>query len=225
MGIFGGSEITGYNYQQINALRDVINNTAQRAGEGIVERLSSDIIVPMSTAWYAPEAITFFEGFAATVKASGTNITNAFDAFRLAVQEAGESWALNTNGQAPSLAPIDSVELNLNISPIQGENGGNITIDENQAMVIANKLPEVEEAIKADLQALAGNLNAETAFIGRGQAAALQECFVKLSGEVHRIFRYLTEGDDSLSSQINKAVQKYQAVSEGISSAFNNSVN
>lgn len=221
MGLFGGN-LTGYNCQKVNDLRNVINNTAQQSAQGIVERLNSDIVVPMSTAWYAPEAVTFFEGFAATVKATGENITAAFDAFRAAVESAGRNWAENTGGEIPSLPAIDAVQLELNVSSIQTNNAGNVVIDENQATAIANRLQEVEEGIKNDLRNLAGNLNAETAFIGQGQAEALENCFVTISGEIHKIFKYLTAGEDSLQGQIHKAVKKYQDVSSGISSAFNN---
>lgn len=225
MGLFGGTNanLTGYNCERVQDLRNVINNTAQQSAQGIVERLSSDIVVPMSTAWYAPEAVTFFEGFASTVKATGQNITAAFDAFRAAVESAGRSWAENTGGDVPTLPAIDSVELNLNVSSIQTNNAGNVVIDQNQANAVASRLQEVEEGIKNDLRNLAGNLNAETAFIGQGQAEALENCFVTISGEINKIFKYLTNGEDSLQSQINKAVKKYQDVSSSISGAFNNS--
>lgn len=216
--------VTGYNCQQINELRDVINKTAQQAATGIVDRLHSSIIVPMSSVWYAPEAVEFFGGFADTVKASGEGITTAFDAFRQAIQDAGANWAENTGGEVPSLPALDLVELNLNISEIQPDNNGNVTIDESTATSIASSLGEVEEGIKSDLENIAGNLNAETAFIGHGQADALQDCFVRLSGEIHKIFKYLTDGEESLQGQINKAVEKYGEISTNISDAFNNSV-
>ena len=224
MGLFGGTNanLTGYNCERVQELRDVINNTAQQSGQGIVERLNSDIIVPMSTAWYAPEAVTFFEGFASTVKATGQNITAAFDAFRAAVEAAGRSWAENTGGDMPRLPAIDSVELNLNVSSIQTNNAGNVVIDQNQANAVANRLQEVEEGIKSDLRNLASNLNAETAFIGQGQAEALDNCFTTIVGAIHNVFKYLTEGEDSLQNQIKNAVKKYQDVSSGISNAFNN---
>ncbi len=221
MSFFGGNGITGYNCEQVNALRDVINNTAAQAGQGIVDRLHSDIIVPMAKAWYAPEAVTFFEGLGETVKASGTNITQAFDLFRAAVEEAGRNWAENTGGQAPSLAAIDNVEMILNISDIQPENGGTVGIDENEATSIAARLEQVEQGIKADIQSLANNLEAESAFLGNNQAQSIEQCFVSISGEIHKIFRYLTEGEDSLQGQINAAVKKYQEVSGGIAGAFN----
>lgn len=227
MGLFGGgsSNVSGYNCEQVNALRDVINNTATEAGQNIVERMHNDIIVPMSTVWYAPEAVEFFKGVADTVKSSGDNITSAFDSFRAAVEAAGRNWAENTGGEVPSLPSIDQVDLTLNVSEIQENNAGSVTIDESEATNIASKLPQVEEGIKSDLEALASKLNAESAFIGHGQSESLQQCFVTVSGEIHKIFKYLTEGEESLQNQINKAVQKYQEVSSGISDAFNNNAN
>ena len=176
----------------------------------------------MSTVWYAPEAKEFFEGLATTVRATGEGITKAFDTFRAAVQAAGEEWAENTGGERPSLSPIDNVELALNVSDIQESNAGNVTIDGTQASTIASRLTEVQENIKSDLQSLAAKLSAESAFIGQGQASAVEQCFVTVSGEIYKIFSYLTEGEDSLQGQINKAVKKYQDVSGNITGAFTN---
>ena len=69
MSLFGGNsgETSGYNCQKINDLGTVINNCAQKAASTIVDRLHDEIIIPISTAWYAPEAIDFFSGFKSTV--------------------------------------------------------------------------------------------------------------------------------------------------------------
>lgn len=225
MGIFGGGQkgdLSGYNCSQVNALRDVINNVAEKAGQSIVDRLHADIVVPMSSVWYAPEAITFFNGLAETVLKSGPNVTATFDAFRTAVQAAGNAWAENTGGERAVLSPISEIQLVLNVSDMKDNNAGNVTIDETQATAIANSLGSVEQEMRKDLETLAGVLNAESAFIGHGQSDALRNCFVTLSGEIHKIFKYLTEGETGLQTQINKAVQKYQQVSSDVSSAFNN---
>ena len=95
---------TGYNRQKIEELRDVINTTAQKAGEGIVEILYDGIITSLKDSWYAPEAVEFSEGFAETVKQAGQGVTEAFDAFRDAIQKAGANWAENTKGEAPTLS-------------------------------------------------------------------------------------------------------------------------
>ena len=69
MGLFGlgGGEVSGYNATEVEALADVISSTAQKAGAGIVERLHNEIVVPMSSVWYAPEAQEFCQKFSETV--------------------------------------------------------------------------------------------------------------------------------------------------------------
>lgn len=220
MGLFGsGGEVSGYNCSQIEGLRGVIDDVACNSASRIVEILHSEIVVPMSNCWYAPEAIEFFEGFKAAVAASGEAIRAAFDGYRRSVQLAGENWAENTKGQAPVLAELSPIKLDLNISDISAENNGNVTLDEGQARSIAASLGEVEQDIKTELERLAGQLNAETAFIGHGQATALQDCFVRVSGALHLIFKFLTD-DGGLATQINAAAQKYADVSTNISSGF-----
>jgi hypothetical protein len=214
--------MTGYNQAEVENLRDVINSTAQAASTGIVDRLHTEIIVPMSKAWYAPEAQTFFQEFATVVANSGENIKNAFDLFKNCVQEAGSNWAENTGGQAPVLANLDDVTLNLSVSEIlEKDDAGNVGIIDSSAEAVVNTLATVEDEIKSDLQSLAANLNAETAFLGGSQASAIQECFVKVSGEIHKIFSYLATGDDSLVNVLNACRKKYTDVASGVSTAFN----
>lgn len=215
---WGNGSTTGYNCEEVQNLREVINQTATQSANDIIETLHNSIIVPMSSVWYAPEAVTFFEGFQADVRNIGKTITQAFDGFRQFVQDAGTSWAENTKGAAPSLSPIDLVELNLSVSEIQPDNNGNITIDGSRATTIANSLSQVEEEIKAKLQQRAGNLSAETAFIGGNQSQSLQNCFETVAGAVHHAFRCLTEGDNALQTQINKAVEKYSQIAQDINS-------
>lgn len=215
--LFGGGDETGYNCEKVEALRDVINSTAQKAGENIVEKLHSGIIVPMSSAWYAPEAQEFFNQFAEQVKGSGEAVTEVFNKFRGFVQDAGTDWASNTGGTAPQLAAIDNVELILNVSDIQPDNGGTVEIFESEATKVAGSLGEVQSEIQSDLQNIAGDLTADTAFLGHGQAEAVQSCFEQISGEVSKIFGYL----EDLSAEIEKAVNKYKSVAEEITSAFN----
>lgn len=216
---------TGYNCARVEELRTFINSTARQAGNGIVGIMYEKIIVPMSSEWYAPEAVEFFEGLAQTVRASGESITSAYDAFRDAVQQAGTSWAENTGGEVPVLASIDAVELNLDVSPIREKNAlGDVIINGDRATAIANTLGEVQESINQKLRTLASELDAEAAFLGNGQSGAVQACFERVSAEISKIFKYLTDGDESLYGQINKAVKKYGDVSSSISEGFNNSV-
>lgn len=216
--------MTGYNSQNIAALRDVIDRTAQSVAEKVVTRLHDEIIRPIANAWYAPEAIEFFTKFAETVKNTGVNIREIFDSFRQAVEKAGSIWAENTGGEAPVLGSISDVNLNLSVSEIQAkDSAGNVYIDEAAANNVANNLANVEEEIKSDMQAVASDLDASTAFLGQGQSEAVAECFVKINLEIHLIFKFLTEGDLSLQAQITSAVNKYKEVSVGIKTGFQQS--
>ncbi len=212
--------ILGYNAQQIRELNTKINSIAQSAERVIVDTLRNGVVVPMSAVWYAPEAITFFTGFKETVKTSGPVVRDAFDGFREAIQMAGSGWAENTGGEAITLSSVEEIVLELDISSIKNNNGGNVGIDEEQARAIASGLGVVESDIKASLESLAATLSAESAFLGNNQGDSVSTCFVRLSGEIHKIFKYLTEGDTSLSSQITKAADKYKQVSSDVASAF-----
>ena len=81
-------EETGYNKKEIENLINNINDSLEKTGEAITDSLYDGIILPMSTAWYAPEAQEFFEEFKEEVKASGQVINTSFDNFRLAIQKA-----------------------------------------------------------------------------------------------------------------------------------------
>lgn len=218
---------TGYNAERVNELRGVINSTAQASSTSIVEILEADIIAKMAEVWYAPEAVTFFGNFATAVAQAGTHLHSAFDQFRLAIQESGVFWAENTGGEAPSLGELDEVKLILNIGAIQEKNAaGDVVIDVDSANTVANSLGDVEAKIKSELESLAQNLDANTAFIGGGQAEALSECFIRVTGEVHKIFSFLTNGGadgTSLQQAITDAGTKYSDVATEIASAANNS--
>lgn len=221
--LMGEGNVTGYNAGNIVALRDVINTVAQSSSQGICEILHDRIVAPMASVWCAQEAVDFFAGFKTAVQSCGEDIHTAFDTFRGNVQSAGESWAENTGGVAPSLPSIEDVALDLNVEDIKAEENGNVFIIEDSATAIANSLGDVEQEIKSRLEELARQLDAETSFLGHGQAQAVSECFTVINGAISNIFKFLTTGEESLQSQINKAVQKYKDVATDISTGFNNS--
>lgn len=211
----------GYNAEKISELRNMINNNAQQCGKDIVERLHNGIIIPLSTAWYSPEAVEFFSKFRDVVKSSESAITEAYDTLRHNIQVAGDVWAEETGGEKPNLPAIDNIELDLNVTEIQSNTNGNVVIDEAQATSIASKLGEVEEGILADLKSNAGNLDAETAFIGHGQAESVENFYNKVCDAVHNMFKFLTDGEDSLQNYINRTAERYKNVSESISNGIN----
>ena len=229
--LFGGGasgEVSGYNSGKVEELREVINTTAQSCGETIVQTLESDIITPMSQAWYAEEAQEYFEAFKEQVKASGQTIKEVFDGFRDNVQKTGAEWATATGaGEGPTLEPIDDVTLDLDVSAIEATNGaGDRSLDESAVQTVVDNLPSVEDSIKESLSGLAQNLDASTAFLGHGQGEAVQACFVKVSEAVHKIFEFILTGgaggaDDSLSGALGKFKEKYAESAENVASSYN----
>ncbi len=229
--LFGGAsgEVSGYNSENVKALRGAINDTAQACGETIVSTLETDIITPMSTAWYAEEAQQYFEGFKAQVKASGETIKEVFEGFRGNIEKTGEEWATATGAaEAPTLDPLDDVELDLNIEAILAVNeAGDRSLDEAAVEQVVNNLSSTEATIKDSLTGLAENLDASTAFLGHGQGDAVQACFVKVTEAVHKIFEFILTGgeggaDDSLSGALTKFKEKYSDSATNVATSYTN---
>ena len=112
------------------------------------------------------------------------------------------------------------MELNLNITPIQSEDNGRIVINGNEAAKVAMSLSEIEEEIKSKIASITRNLDLDTSFIGRGQSQAILNCFTDISNEIHRVFSYLTEGDNNLYDRINKVVEKYENIISQVNDSF-----
>ena len=213
----------GFNNTNVVALREIINTTAQSCGTTIVEDLKNGIVTPISTAWYAPEAVEYFEAFKTAVAECGQSITDVFENFKNNVKSAGEYWGENTKStDSVDMAAIDLVELALDVSAIQQKDpSGNIYLDMAQTNTVIGKLSEVKKDIETHLGALAETMKSEDAFIGGGQAASIDSCFVEVTKSVHKIFDFLTEGEESLSSQLTSFVNKYSEMAEKVTTGFN----
>ena len=232
MGLFGGSsssggEMSGYNKAQVEALRDVINKAAQDSASGIVEELTNGVVTPMSTCWYAEEAQQFFQTFANDgVAKCGEAIKAIFDEFRANVEKTGAAWAEATGAAdagTPHLAPLDDVNLVLNVDAIEAVDGsGNRYLNEGEVEKVVGSLETVEANIKTRLSGIANNLDATTAFLGHGQGEAVRSCFDKVSGVVHTIFQRLLVGEDALSGALSKFKEKYAQSAENVATSFNN---
>lgn len=222
------NNVIGYNLSEMESVRDAINNAAKKSSQKIIERLEDEIITPISKAWYAPEAVEFFKGFAQTVSGAGGKITEAFNSFKDAVAAAANYWAESTGSRKRiNLPPIDSVELNLSVDKIQEEDANqDVKIYSDKAQQVANNLENVEQEIKNDLAAISSNLReSEKAFIGNGQSDAITKCFESVNEQVSLVFGFLTGKNGnatttSLQFQINKAVNKYGDISSTVSSEF-----
>ncbi len=205
-----GNNLIGYNCEQVEALRETINNIAKQTGEELIDTLQNYIIIPMSEVWFAPEAIKFFESFAETVKSSSGAITEAFDTVRQIIQQVGINWAEQTKGECPHLPPIDPVTLNLSIAAIKSNHQGTIGIKQDEAQLIISKINDAEIKVQSYLESSISKLNAETSFLGNNQSESLQECFTKVSGEIHKIFTNINQ----LSEIINQSIAKYTEIAK-----------
>lgn len=214
----------GYNPDQVEALASVIDQTAQNCAAGVVEVLHDQFVVPMSEAWFAQDAVNFFEVFNETVKATGTSIQEAFDAFRTDIQNLGNAWAKLTQGPEVNLAAVSTITLNLSYSEIKtAEPGtGNIIIYEEKANSVANSLTEVRTTIEEKMEDAADKLDASASFFGGNQAQAIQDCFTRLSAAVAKIFDFLCEGENNFASQIKQVATVYGDQSSEAASSYNN---
>ena len=215
-------DISGYNKEEVEELRDKINSTAQQVGENVIEELENGIIKPISLAWYAEEAQEYFETFAEQVKAKGETIREVFDDFRSDIEKAGVEWAEKTKGAVPHLAKLDDVELKLDVSSIKKIDAlGNRGLNEYRVQAVVSGLDDVEANIKSNLSSLADELGVESAFLGHGQAKAIQSCFVNITSEIHKIFEYLLLGDDSLSGALKKYSEKDSTTATDVAVGYN----
>jgi predicted PP-loop superfamily ATPase len=99
----------------------------------------------------------------------------------------------------------------------------NVGVITAQAEAVSSKVLGVRVQIGQELSTISTRLEASAAFIGGGQAAAIQECFRKIHAEVAKIFNFLTDDTNgkSLRTYIKEAVAKYGTISEAIVKNFN----
>jgi len=237
----------GYNPQNVADLSTPISEAYENCVNGIVETLKEEIVTPISTAWYAPEACKFFGsdatsgffGIGATdadenslkevVKSTSETIFKCFDGFRKDIESAGQNWFNNTSGTGEestgdiTLPEFKQIDLDLDVSAIEAQDGsGNVVLDDAGVKAVSDNLPQVQEDIKTKMTAEKDKLDAATSFIGGGQADAIEGCFERLLEAISTIFKWLSEGEDSLQSAFNAAMTKYGEVASNIASAYNN---
>jgi hypothetical protein len=54
-------DVGGYNKKKVNAIGDDINSTFKAVAKACEEKIDQRLVIPMSTAWYAPEAKEEFD--------------------------------------------------------------------------------------------------------------------------------------------------------------------
>ena len=224
MGLFGGSDVSGFNLEAVENLHVTINDAAKSAGECVVGSLTKYVVTPMADAWYAEEAQQYFKTFSTDVVAkSGESIQKIFQQFQDNVVKTGNDWAKATGASVVvKMADVDPVIINLSVDAIKATKNGDRALDEGAVQNVISSLSKCEDEIKTTLASQAKQLDASTAFLGHGQSDAVQDCFVKVSESIHKIFEYILLGNDALSGALTKYKEKYITSAKNVATSFNN---
>ena len=210
-------DVGGYNKDKVEKIATTINDAFKAVADAIETKLDERLVIPMSTAWYAPEAQDEFKEIDKAVSQMATSMKEAYEGYRSWVQQMGETWAENTGGKKPSLAAVKNRDINLSDGKIKKDNGGNVTLDEQKAITVAADMPVVRQELFNMIKTEHGKLNAASAFIGHGQADAANTCFVKVADALNKLFALL----NTLGERLKKYAKKYKEVGESIAEGFN----
>ena len=222
-GFGGGDDQLGYNHIEIGKIHDEVDTIAKATAKAIEDAMSTDIVQPMSTMWYAPEAITFFTQFKKTVEDAAGTLTEAFNGFITNVNNAQTAWSKKTGeGATTHVEEIGNLSITIDISSIKEEDSGSIMLYKTKALGHADSLGTVQTRLSkaiADQKTALENLN--QAFLGGGQGAAVEHCFEVVLGAIAQIFDFLTKGENSLQGQIKAAAETYTKMAEEITTGMN----
>lgn len=216
-------EQSGYNKKQIDGLDTVINTAMKDVGDAIVNKLEEDLVKKVGEKWYAQEAKDYFKDVHDDIAKSGETIQGIFSKFRDALQQSGESWATMTKNAAPSIGAIKNLSLDLNTAAIKIlRDDGAAVLYEKDVNTIADGLDNVEKDLKTVILKYKEELDASTAFIGHGQAEAINDCFNRILEEVHKLFQKLLVGDASVKVALKAFKEKYKAKATSEAESFKN---
>lgn len=221
----GGSrkDALGYNQQEIEEIGVGINSMAERAGEAITTAIKLYIVDKVAEEWYSEIAVKYFEDFKDQLKRKEVEITDIFQQFSDRIKEGGDAWAEETGGVAPTMPAVETVNLDLDVSPIKTDDAGNRYISED----LDSKVKSYVETARTEILQTFGQLKteayADSAFFGGGQAEAIQTAADQLGDAVNEILDELISGDGSLVSEIANYKSEYSDVATKNASSFEDS--
>lgn len=221
----GGSrkDALGYNQQEIEEIGVGINSMAERAGEAITTAIKLYIVDKVAEEWYSEIAVKYFEDFKDQLKRKEVEITDIFQQFSDRIKEGGDAWAEETGGVAPTMPAVETVNLDLDVSPIKTDDAGNRYISED----LDSKVKGYVETARTEILQTFGQLKteayADSAFFGGGQAEAIQTAADQLGDAVNEILDELISGDGSLVNEIANYKSEYSDVATKNASNFEDS--
>lgn len=225
MGIGGRADALGYNTEEVEAIGEGINKYANQTGEVIVTAIKTNIVDKVAEDWVSEAAVEYFDQFKDELKEKEASITEVFQNFSDQIGKAGQNWADQTKGTAPTMPAVDTVTLDLDVSSMKATDGNGDRymyddIEEKVKGYVENARSEILSAF-ANMES---EINAEAAFFGGGQSEAVQEAANSLGDQVNSMLDGVISGDSgSLITAIQNYKNEYSDTATSNASSFEDS--
>ena len=204
----GRADALGYNTEEVEAIGEGINKYANQTGEVIVTAIKTNIVDKVAEEWVSEAAVEYFDQFKDELKQKEASITEVFQNFSDQIGKAGQNWADQTKGTAPTMPAVDTVTLDLDVSSMKATDGNG---DRYMYEDIEEKVKGYVENARTEILSFANmesEINAETAFFGGGQSEAVQEAASSLGDQVNTMLDEVISSD---SGSLITAIQNYKS--------------
>ena len=205
----GRADALGYNTEEVEAIGEGINKYANQTGEVIVTAIKTNIVDKVAEEWVSEAAVEYFDQFKDELKQKEASITEVFQNFSDQIGKAGQNWADQTKGTAPTMPAVDTVTLDLDVSSMKATDGnGDRYMYEDIEEKVKGYVENARTEILSAFANMESEINAETAFFGGGQSEAVQEAASSLGDQVNTM---LDEVISSASGSLITAIQNYKS--------------
>ncbi len=205
----GRADALGYNTEEVEAIGEGINKYANQTGEVIVTAIKTNIVDKVAEEWVSEVAVEYFDQFKDELKQKEASITGVFQNFSDQIGEAGQNWADQTKGTAPTMPAVDTVTLDLDVSSMKATDGnGDRYMYEDIEEKVKGYVENARTEILSAFANMESEINAETAFFGGGQSEAVQEAASSLGDQVNTMLDEVISSD---SGSLITAIQNYKS--------------
>ena len=205
----GRADALGYNTEEVEAIGEGINKYANQTGEVIVTAIKTNIVDKVAEEWVSEAAVEYFDQFKDELKQKEASITEVFQNFSDQIGKAGQNWADQTKGTAPTMPAVDTVTLDLDVSSMKATDGnGDRYMYEDIEEKVKGYVENARTEILSAFANMESKINAETAFFGGGQSEAVQEAASSLGDQVNTMLDEVISSD---SGSLITAIQNYKS--------------
>ena len=178
-------------------------------GEVIVTAIKTNIVDKVAEEWVSEAAVEYFDQFKDELKQKEASITEVFQNFSDQIGKAGQNWADQTKGTAPTMPAVDTVTLDLDVSSMKATDGnGDRYMYEDIEEKVKGYVENARTEILSAFANMESEINAETAFFGGGQSEAVQEAASSLGDQVNTMLDEVISSD---SGSLITAIQNYKS--------------